>query len=201
MHNGYISNFLSVRRQICDLLDKDAYANILGSTDSEHLGALYITYLTKGKGRASWNDVYPSSEMKDALDRAVAKVIELQQINLGDSRQPNDLNLATTDGDQLLCCRFRNHATEQPPSLYYSASAGVTLNRKYPDGADGDTSGDPTKKPEEHGAHLIVASEPTTYKDEEWHLIKKNHGLLFSKGGKMEVQAMAYQKEWDATNG
>jgi glutamine amidotransferase len=201
MHNGYISDFLSVRRQICDLLDKDVYANILGGTDSEHLGALYMTYLTNGKGRESWEDVYPSAEMKQALERAVAKVIELQQVQLGDARQPNDLNLATSDGQQLFCCRFRNHATEQPPSLYYSTSAGVTLNRKYPDGADGAKPDDATKDPEEHGAHLIVASEPTTYKDEEWNLISKNNGLLFTKGGKVEVQKLAYKKEWDATNG
>jgi glutamine amidotransferase len=201
MHNGYISNFLSIRRELTTLLDQDVYANILGSTDSEHLGALYMTYLTNGRGRASWDEVYSPTEMKDALTRAVAKVIELQQVVLGEARQPNDLNLATTDGQQLLCIRFRNHATEQPPSLYYSTQAGVTLNRKYPDCADGDEFCEAAKNAEEHGAHLIVASEPTTYKEEEWHIIAKNSVVWFTKGGEVSVEKMAYKKEWDATNG
>ncbi|KAF2433375.1 N-terminal nucleophile aminohydrolase [Tothia fuscella] len=201
MHNGYISDFLSIRRQICSLLDQDAYSNVLGSTDSEHLGALFMTYLTEGRGRASWDETYPATKTKEALERAVAKVIELQQIHLGDKRQPNDLNLATTDGQQLLCIRFRNHATEQPPSLYYSTTAGVTLNRKYPDCADGeDENLGVCRRTDQHGAHLIVASEPTTYKDEEWNLITKNSCITFSKGGELKVEKLAYQKGWDATN-
>jgi glutamine amidotransferase len=200
MHNGYISDFISIRRELCALLDQDAYANILGSTDSEHLGALYMTYLTKRKGRASWEETYPVIEMKAALERAVAKVIELQN-QLGATRQPNDLNLATTDGQQLVCIRFRNHATEQPPSLYYSTTAGVTLNRKYPDCADGDENSDACRRPEDHGRHLIVASEPTTYKESDWHLITKNNCIMFTKGGTLKMEKLVYQKEWDATNG
>jgi glutamine amidotransferase len=200
MHNGYISDFVSIRREVSALLDKDVYANVLGSTDSEHLGALFMTYLTNGKGRSSWDLTYPAEEMKKALERAVAKVIELQQKILGDARQPNDLNLAVTDGEQLLCIRFRNHATEQPPSLYYSTTAGVTLNRKYPDCADGEENVGVCRMPGEHGAHLIVASEPTTYKDEEWHLVAKNNCLSFSKGGSLKIEKLVYEKEWDATN-
>jgi glutamine amidotransferase len=200
MHNGYISDFIYIRRELCALLDLEAYGNILGSTDSEHLGALYITYLSKGRGRASWDESYSITEMKEALERAIAKVIELQQTILGEKRQANDLNLATTDGHQLLCTRFRNHATEQPPSLYYSTIAGMTLNRKFPDCADGDENSEACKRPEEHGAHLIVASEPTTYREKEWHIIAKNNCVMFTKGETLKVEKLAYDKKWEATN-
>ena len=66
------------------------------------------------------------------MQKAVGTVVKLQREKLGDKAQPNSLNLAATDGGQLVAFRVRNYATEQPPSLYYSTKAGVTLNRKYP---------------------------------------------------------------------
>ena len=133
MHNGGVSDFVTISRDMVDLMDSDAYANMAGSTDSEHLAALYITYLTDGKGKASWEKQYTIHQMRDAMRKAIGTVHQLQRKHLGDKAEPNSLNLATTDGSQLVAFRFRNHATEQPPSLYWSTSAGVTLNRKYPD--------------------------------------------------------------------
>ena len=71
-----------------------------------------------------------------------------------------------------------------------STTAGITLNRKYPNQPDG---GDPKQavkggskehleqrklktEKEEHGLHVIVASEPTTFRANEWTLLEKNHG-------------------------
>ena len=118
---------------MADLMDDDSYGNVHGSTDSEHFAALYITYLTDGKGRKSWEQQYTVKQMRDAMRKAVGTVVKLQREKLGDKAEPNSLNLAATDGSQLVAFRFRNHAIEQPPSLYYSTKAGVTLNRKYPD--------------------------------------------------------------------
>ncbi|KAF8215556.1 hypothetical protein K438DRAFT_1954281 [Mycena galopus ATCC 62051] len=36
----------------------------------------------------------------------------------------------------LLAARFSEHATEHPPSLYFTTTAGATLNRKHPDHPD-----------------------------------------------------------------
>jgi len=199
MHNGFISDFLSIRRQMCELLDQDAYGNVLGSTDSEHLAALYITYLTSGRGRAAWEEQYSTSEMADALHRAVSTVISLQQQVLGvESAQPNCLNLAATDGSQLIAYRFRNHAVEQPPSLYYSTTAGVTLNSKYPDRADGGSNPGASKEAKEHGSHVIVASEPSTYKEEDWELIRKNCCLTVESDGSVNVFKVPYEESWNA---
>jgi len=76
------------------------------------------------------------------------------------------------------------------PTPDVSTTAGITLNRKYPNHLDG---GDPAKavkgdsakhldqrkrnlEKEEHGLHVIVASEPTTFRLGEWTLLDKNHG-------------------------
>jgi glutamine amidotransferase len=45
---------------------------------------------------------------------------------------------------------------------------------------------------EEHGRHVIVASEPTTYKKCEWELIEKNHAIVVDAEGKVELVQVTY---------
>jgi len=208
MHNGYIADFKKISRQMCNLMSDECYDNISGSTDTEHFAALYMTYLTFGDGEAGWEKAYSTENMLEALQSTLNTIIDIQEKSLGTSAQPNDLNIAVTDGTQMVAMRFRNHTTEQPPSLYYSQSAGITLNRKYPDHPDGKDSPHGVAKsgenkgidghnPEahkdsaEHGRHVIVASEPTTYKSNEWTLIEKNHAVLIS-GDDLRVVKVTY---------
>ncbi|KAJ9606402.1 hypothetical protein H2200_009363 [Cladophialophora chaetospira] len=188
MHNGLISHFADIRRPMLTLVEKSAYENIHGTTDSEHLAALYITNLTRnaGGGPQSWEKQYTPQEMLDALISTFHQIVQLQQQTLGAQNvQACSLNVCCTDGEQLVAMRLRNHAIENPPSLYYSTKAGMTLNSKYPDHPDdGKGNPNPTKKNEEHGEHVIVASEPSTYKVEDWKVIEKNHAVLVDKAGK-----------------
>jgi glutamine amidotransferase len=127
MHNGFISDFLDIKRDMLDEIERDAYENIHGSTDSEHFAALYMTYLARpgeARGKASWEEVYDCSRMCEALIGAVKTVISLQQKSLGLKAQPNDLNVVATDGEKMVALRFHNHQVEQPPSLYWSKTAG-----------------------------------------------------------------------------
>lgn len=75
-----------------------------------------------------------------------------------------------------LATRFSHPPTREPPSLYYSTKAGATLNKKYQDHPDSPVTPcaleSRRQKTEEHGMHCIVASEPSTYRKEEWELIK-----------------------------
>jgi glutamine amidotransferase len=104
------------------------------------------------------------------------------------------LNLVTTDGTHLVAYRFRNHPTQQPPSLYCSTTAGITMNRKYPDHPDNKEHVPTTNnKPSDHGNHVIVASEPTTYKEKEWNLIEKNHCLTVETNGSVDVTEIKYE--------
>lgn len=64
------------------------------------------------------------------------------------------------------------------------------MNRKYPDHADGLQNEKAYKSADEHGVHMIVASEPSTYKVEDWSLIKKNHALLVDKNGQYHIEAV-----------
>lgn len=55
------------------------------------------------------------------------------------------------------------------------------------------------KSPEEHGSHIIVASEPSTYNAKEWNLIEKNHSLMVATDGNVQLDKVEYPEEWNAT--
>ena len=147
-----------------------------------------MTCLTNGGRQETWEVQYPVEEMAAALSKAISIIIDLQQKVLGaENTEANSLNVACTDGEQMVAFRYRNHKTEQPPSLYWSNTAGITLNRKYPDHPNGDENTTAYLNKEDHGRHIIVASEPTTYKDEEWNLIPKDHCCMVGKDGLHQI--------------
>lgn len=184
-----------------DLMSFDAYCNVFGSTDSEHAAALYMTNLTKGAGKESWDKTYPLKDMFEALRKTVIQILELQNGKLGAANTPNSLNFCTTDGTKLVAIRFRNHAMQQPPSLYWSEFAGRTLNTKYPGNPDSKEllNEEATLGEDERiGKHTIVASEPTTYDEGEWHLINKNCALLVDEEGTETEVAIEYDANLNA---
>ena len=203
MHNGVISNFSSIRREMTSLLSFDAYCNVLGSTDSEHAAALYITNLTNSGGKESWEKAYPLKKMHEAMQKTVIQILTLQKNLLGEANTPNSLNLCTTDGTKMLAIRFRNHISQQPPSLYWSEFAGRTLNTKYPgnpDNKDGGSADAGTEIGEAGmmGKHTIIASEPTTYDEKEWHLIKRNCALMVDEDGIEREEELQYDEGLNA---
>ena len=203
MHNGVISNFSAIRRDLTDVLSFDAYCNIFGSTDSEHAAALYVTNLTNYGDKLTWEKPYSLKVMFAAMRKTVLQILQLQHNKLGASNTPNSLNFCTTDGTKLLAIRFRNHATQQPPSLYWSEFAGRTLNTKYPGHPDGKEIVNEEAvldKDEKIGKHTIVASEPTTYDEHEWHLIKANHALLVDEEGEEKQVEIEYDGELNAAD-
>ncbi|KAH7128198.1 nucleophile aminohydrolase [Dendryphion nanum] len=208
MHNGVISNFSSIRRNMTDLMSFDSYCNIFGSTDSEHAAALYITNLAGKDGKdgtkESWNKTYPLADMLAAMRQTIISILELQTQALSpENRRPNSLNFCTTDGEKLVAVRFRNHATQAPPSLYWSEFAGRTLNGKFPGNPDGkDLVNEETFYGEEEriGKHTIVASEPTTFDEKEWHLIGGNCALTVDEHGVETQVAIEYEKALNAVD-
>ena len=203
MHNGVVASFVDIRREMLGMIEKQAYENIHGSTDSEHLAALYVTFLTKNStapGRKRWEVQYSTAEMKQALQDTFHAIIKLQLKILGrEKAEASSLNVCCSDGEQMIAFRFRNHKVEQPPSLYWSTTAGVTMNRKYPDHPDGLDNNSECKPAKDHGVHVIVASEPTTYKKKEWNLVEKNHAVIVGKDGKHVSEPVDVPEELQAT--
>lgn len=215
MHNGYIASFSRVKRRMCEAMCQEAYAHIQGGTDTEHFAALLMTMLCTMPSQAGddqipsgWEEYHTTEQLEEALARTITTINTIQAEVLGTDAGPNDLNIAITDGQSLVACRYRNHPAEQPPSLYYSTKAGVTLNRQYPDHPDGaegphklaNKSQKPQaaeghnpyarRKSKDHGKHVIVASEPSTYRDQDWVLIEKNHIILVGPAGDIKLTKM-----------
>ncbi|CZR58414.1 uncharacterized protein PAC_08306 [Phialocephala subalpina] len=223
MHNGYISSFAKIKRQMCGEMTQEAYEHIQGGTDTEHFAALLMSYLcpeepdlkqeqpTGEDERVpkAWGLYHEPSEIQSALEKTIATIVKIQHKVLGQAAGPNDLNICVTDGRSLVACRFRNHATEQPPSLYVSTTAGATLNRQFPDHPAGPNGPNGPNKHEgkqgeghnpharnataDHGKHAIIASEPSTYNDKEWTLVEKNRVVLVDSVGDVQIEEM---KAW-----
>ncbi|KAI1075712.1 N-terminal nucleophile aminohydrolase [Whalleya microplaca] len=159
MHNGTVTDFARIRGDMTNIMAYDAYINIRGTTDTECLAALYVTFLTAYGSAASWQREYTLHVMKAALVRTVTCIMELQRKSLGTKATPNGLNLCATDGRKLVACRFRNHVSEQPASLYWSDTAGTTLNRKVP----GDVAGETGTQYDVETVHSIFNSTPVAH--------------------------------------
>lgn len=208
MHNGVLADFMRMRRQLANYISTAAFATVHGSTDSEHIAALYTTVLTShSSDPAAFEREYTVDSMGGALQETVRLLLRVQKDVLaeqGVERKANSLNLCATDGKKLVAVRFRNHITSQPPTLYYSTKAGVTLNRKYPDVASGlyvPGVSDSGLQEGEHGRHVIVASEPSTYKEEDWELMPKNSVLEVDEEGEVRVRKMEDDRVFEVEEG
>jgi len=116
-HNGLLGGFASVRRPLLASLSERAFHAVRGSTDSEHLFALFLDEL----GEA---DTRPSDEaLLAALRRAVARALALV-----DEHAPGAhsfLNLCATDGERAVVCRSNSADAPYHDSLY------VNTGRRY----------------------------------------------------------------------
>lgn len=117
MHNGAVTSFSLLKLELCQKMSKAAYHLIKGGTDSEHMAALYASFLTNFEDEIALEREYSVEQMTTALNATVTTILELQQAMLGSKMQPNSLNLCATDGVKMVACRFRNHKTQEPPSL------------------------------------------------------------------------------------
>ena len=179
MHNGDVANFSRIKIRLLQTVSDKAHRNIFGTTDTEHCAALFFTHLGD-----DWKISLPLEALKEAMKKTIKDILALidQSAESGEEELlDSSLNFAVTDGSQVLAVRYSSMGNCDPPSLYYSTKAGPTLNRKYPDHPDGKVPKKPPKLDTKgHGKHVIIASEPNTYKGEDWHLVPPNSFILIS---------------------
>jgi glutamine amidotransferase len=115
MHNGYVSDFAQVKRDLMLAVDHVLFPEIEGQTDSE---ILFYVALSFG--------------LEDDPANAVARTIGLVE-TLGRARgidHPFQGTIATTDGD--LIWAFRYSSNHRSRSLYFSRNVRI-LRDLYPD--------------------------------------------------------------------
>lgn len=110
MHNGDIGGFRQVRRPLLATLGDHAFHAIHGSTDSEHLFALFLDRVERLPRPVS------TEEIANALADAVGAVLGLVAVYARGSRCY--LNVAVTDGRSVVACRYTDDLPDQADSLH-----------------------------------------------------------------------------------
>jgi glutamine amidotransferase len=172
MHNGDVGDFRRVRRQMLADVCDEAFGNVYGSTDSEHLFAVFIDELLKrpaAEGR--------SARMVAALEHAIRRTTQLSAAE--GAEEPCHLNCAVSDGQYAVISRYTNDPDEAPPTLYYFCG------QLYP----GARSGEPPSTSAEEA--VIVSSERLT-EDPGWSVIPPNHLIVLARGRTPQLHSMGH---------
>ncbi|MDS3859643.1 ergothioneine biosynthesis protein EgtC [Thermosynechococcaceae cyanobacterium BACA0444] len=112
IHNGFIENFRqSLYRPIRNRLNDLSYALIEGTTDSEHLFALFCSEMVSNP------QLSPIMALRQTL-RIVLELAEANGVRVA-------LNMVVTDGNYLLAARCGN--PEPIPTLYWQNPGGVQI--------------------------------------------------------------------------
>jgi glutamine amidotransferase len=115
MHNGVIRDFDRVKRDLAFAIDPALYPHLEGSTDSEVLFFLALTF-----------------GLEDDPPAALARAVGLVEAT-GRARgieHPIQMTIATTDGEQVWAFRYSSEGSSR--SLFYSTDV-VTLRLLHPD--------------------------------------------------------------------
>jgi len=115
MHNGFIDGFHAMKRDLALAVDPDRFADMEGTTDSEMLLFLALTFGLEDDPQA-------------AVARAVGLVEETAQHH--GIRFPMQGTLATTDGTTTWAFRYSTEGKSR--SLFHSTDVSM-LKQQYPD--------------------------------------------------------------------
>ncbi|HXA54442.1 MAG TPA: class II glutamine amidotransferase [Solirubrobacteraceae bacterium] len=115
MHNGFIADFIALKRDLVFAVDPSLYPDIAGGTDSEVLFHLALSY-----------------GLADDPPAAVARAVGLvEQIGRAHGvADPFQGTLATTDGQRMWVFRYSSKGDSR--SLFYTADM-PTLRELYPE--------------------------------------------------------------------
>jgi len=182
-HNGILGSFPRIRTAILQYLPLKYQQAVIGTTDAEHIAAIYFFILCGKDG--NWESAYDAKDMAVAMRETIV-LLEKMQTEFGPAeRESNTLNLVAMSGSSLVAVRYGSPKGLEPPSLYYSTTAGATLNRKYKGfpsdisgSGDGDAEEDGRLEKTSHGEHVVVASEPSTFNKSEWELVEPSQMVV-----------------------
>lgn len=171
MHNGSVASFKQLKRMLREGLSDEAYHWIHGTTDSEHLFALFRDHVTRRDGEDKLE------AMATALSATICDVVRMTH-EVGATRR-SLLNLAVSDGARAVVSRY---ATDDSggPSLYVRRGARYVCQddicRMIDDG-------------EERPA-VIVSSEPLS-EEIGWTEVPPNHLVLVDATRGVEMRPVA----------
>lgn len=158
MHNGTVFGFEKIRRTLRRDLSDAAYDMIKGSTDSEHIFALFVDKISK------INTPGPE-EMKEALLAAMGAIERLK--TQAGVTEPSTMNLVLSNGTTLIATRYVSEG-EDSNSLYYAETGRYSCQEGMCQMERGSDA-------------FLVVSEPLDV-SAQWRKIENNH-LVITDGG------------------
>lgn len=174
MHNGDISHFMHIKRELCNLLDQDIYNWIKGQTDTEHFFALFLQLAKK-------KDLSKLDVVVNVIEESFQVIDDL----LKKAGQPNHsyFNLCLTDGQRLIATRYCVNSHIEPESLHYLAgpyfpSQKERLNQKK-------------QTPQQS---VLIASEMLTDYTTPWSLVPPSHFICVDKHFKLSLRPIQVRK-------
>ncbi|MEM7280597.1 MAG: class II glutamine amidotransferase [Pseudomonadota bacterium] len=163
-HNGEIGGFKGIRRAMRAQLNHEAYDLIQGSTDSEHIFALFAHHyrLNEDSGMTK------TEAMAASLKEAIVSIEKLKRER--GVTETSRMNLILTDGDSAVVTRYCTPGEHEAHSLYIHTGAAYECHRGVCH----------MKERSESGETVLVASEPLS-KDYGWRPVDNNTLLSIDK--------------------
>jgi len=155
MHNGLIREFPRMRRELVMAIDDSLYDSIEGTTDSETMFYLALTFGLE-------------SDPVAAVERMVGFVEDTGRRH--GVEQPIQMTIATTGGQSVYAFRYSSEGDSR--SLYFSTRMD-SLKALYPDIAELAALSDETR---------VVVSEPLGDLEGAWNAVPESHVGIIQPG-------------------
>jgi glutamine amidotransferase len=155
MHNGLIREFPRMRRELVLAIDDSLFDSIEGTTDSETMFYLALTFGLENDPVA-------------AVERMVGFVEDTGRRH--GVEQPIQMTIATTGGDSVYAFRYSSEGDSR--SLYFSTRMD-SLKALYPDIAELAGLSDETR---------VVVSEPLGDLEGAWNAVPESHVGIIQPG-------------------
>jgi glutamine amidotransferase len=172
MHNGEVGGFRAIRRALLESLSDAAFEGLVGTTDSEHLFAVFLDEVSRRE------ESDRAAALAGALEASIRRVLGLVERFAQGS--PSWLNLAVTDGECAVACRMTTSASAQPHSLYIkrgrqSVHVGGEFRIMGP----------------ERGARAVLISSERLSDDSGWQPIAPGSLMLVRPGLSVELRSLS----------
>lgn len=173
MHNGEVGSFRAIRRLLLEGLSDRAFDVVQGSTDSEHLFAVFVDEVIR-LGDGPGGPAPPADRGDEALalatrlSGAVTRVLGIVRHHGGGER--SRLNVAVTDGRHVAVCRFDTHPDADSESLYLLHGEMYEPAGRHYD----------VQRPDDETEAMVVSSERLT-SDERWRQVPQNHMVVLDR--------------------
>jgi predicted glutamine amidotransferase len=155
VHNGAIKDFHALKRDLVLAVDPDLYPSIAGSTDSEVMFYLALTFGLR-------DDPVAAVERMVGFVEATARQHGVEE--------PMQMTVATTDGERIFA--FRYSSVGKSRTLYFS-TAITALRQLYPENEVFQKISDDTR---------IVVSEPLGELQGAWNPVPESSYGIVQKG-------------------